>query len=149
MKDKRMPPASPVQTLPELPRAWTKATPDRMCCTTDRRSYTFAEMDERSDRVAAGLAASGIGHGDRVAIMSANREELLELFFALAKIGAVQVPLNIYLKARFLKYQLARSSTCAVITDADGLTALDPILDELSVCKQVIALDDLPESHAN
>jgi carnitine-CoA ligase len=137
-----MPQIGSAQTLPELLRAWTHATPDRMCCTTDRRSYTFAEMNERSDRIAAGLAASGIGYRDRIAIMSANREELLELFFALAKIGAVQIPLNVYLKGAFLKYQLARSSACAVIADADGLNALDSVLGELPVCKQFIALDD-------
>ena len=144
-----MPPPNRASTLPELLRAWARATPEGMCCTTDRRRYTFAEMDERSDRIATGLASSGIGRGDRVAIMSANREELLELFFALAKIGAVQVPLNIYLKGPFLKYQLARSGACTVIADADGITALLPVLGELSVCKQVIALDDSPISNAD
>ncbi len=142
MKDRRMAQPSQVWTLPELLRTWAQATPERVCCSTDRRSYTFAEMDDRSDRIAAGLTSSGIRHGDRVAIMSANREELLELFFALAKIGAVQVPLNVYLKGAFLEYQLVRSSACTVIADADGIAALAPVLGALSACKRVIALDD-------
>lgn len=59
---------------------------------------TYAEADDRSDRVAAGIASLGVTKGDRVAILAPNRPEVLELYFACAKLGAVQVPLNVFLK---------------------------------------------------
>jgi crotonobetaine/carnitine-CoA ligase len=73
------------------------------------QQVTYGEMDARSDQVAAGLAALGITPGDRVAIIASNRMEMVELFFAVAKLGAVQVPLNAFLKGEFLRYQLEDS----------------------------------------
>ncbi|HEY4183666.1 MAG TPA: AMP-binding protein [Polyangia bacterium] len=49
---------------------------------------TFAELDRRTERLAAALAAQGVGRGARVAVLSENRREYLELFLAAAKLGA-------------------------------------------------------------
>jgi carnitine-CoA ligase len=75
-------------------RGWASKRPDRICCAVDDRSYTFAEMDARSDEIAAGIAALGLGKGDRVATLASGRAELLELYYGLAKAGTPQVPLN-------------------------------------------------------
>jgi fatty-acyl-CoA synthase len=53
------------------------------------RSFTYGQLDERSRRLATALKARGIGRGDRVAILSENRAEFLELFFGAARIGAI------------------------------------------------------------
>jgi crotonobetaine/carnitine-CoA ligase len=68
---------------------------------------TYGEMAAVADRRAAALAALGVRPGDRVALLSANRIEMVELFFACARLGAVQVPLNTFLKGEFLRYQVA------------------------------------------
>lgn len=104
-------------------------------------------MDERSARVAAGLTAMGIGHGDRVAILAPNRGEVLEVIFALARIGAIQVATNIYLKGPFVKHQLSQSGAMAVVADDEGLRALEPLMGELPGCKHVIALDHTRLDH--
>src|SRR5687768_16688169 len=80
--------------------------PDRPYLWSGDQQVTYGEMDTRSDRVAAGLSGVGVGPGDRVAIISSNRMEMVEVFFAVAKLGAVQVPLNVFLKGEFLRYQL-------------------------------------------
>ena len=48
---------------------------------------TNAEIDGLADRIASSLAARGVGKGDRVALLSPNREEILELFFGCARLG--------------------------------------------------------------
>lgn len=104
-------------------------------------SKTYGEMNERTDRVAAGFAALGVGKGDRVAILSPNRFEMFELQFGLAKLGAIQVPLNAYLKGEFLRYQIADCGASAVVTDRAGAIALAPLLPELPDLRAIVQLD--------
>lgn len=57
------------------------------------RSRTFAEVDESSSRLAAGLGSElGVRAGDRVAILDKNSDDYIELMFALDKAGAVTIP---------------------------------------------------------
>jgi long-chain acyl-CoA synthetase len=57
-------------------------------------ALTYAELDERSNRLAHGLHALGAGEGSRVAYLGRSAPEVIELLFAAAKVGAVLVPLN-------------------------------------------------------
>jgi 2,3-dihydroxybenzoate-AMP ligase len=56
-----------------------------------RRAWTYAELDLRADRMAAGFAARGIGPGDRVVVQLPNTAEFFEVIFALFRIGALPV----------------------------------------------------------
>src|SRR4051794_33532390 len=87
-------------------RSTGRAGPDRPAVTFQGRTLSYAELDERSDRLAAGLAAAGLRKGDRVGVLMHNRLEWLELLFALGKLGGVIVPLNYMLKAGELRYIL-------------------------------------------
>jgi crotonobetaine/carnitine-CoA ligase len=118
------------------------ATPDRVCCAMDDAVFTFADIDARSDALAAGAAALGIAQGDRVATLAPNRVELLELFYGLAKTGAAQVPLNAFIKGEFLKHQLGQSRASVLITDASGRDAVAAIKHELPDLRKIIMLDD-------
>jgi crotonobetaine/carnitine-CoA ligase len=84
---------------------------------------TFAEVDERSDRLAAGLTAMGVRRGDRVATMLPNRIETVDILLAAAKLGVVQVPLNYWLKGDFLEYQLDDCGAQYFIADGPGYEA--------------------------
>jgi acyl-CoA synthetase (AMP-forming)/AMP-acid ligase II len=57
-------------------------------------TQSFAKLNERVNRLANALMARGLGHGDRVAVLSENRWEYLEVYFAAAKIGAIVCALN-------------------------------------------------------
>jgi carnitine-CoA ligase len=104
--------------------------------------FTFVEMDQRSDALAAGLARLGVGKGERVATLAPNRTELLELFYGVAKTGAAQVPLNAYLKGEFLAHQLRQSQSSVLVTDAAGRDAVAPLRSELPELRTVVMLDD-------
>src|SRR6056297_1193085 len=60
--------------------------------TTGQR-YTYAELDRRANRTARLLRSEGVGRGDRVAVLSRNRPELVDLFFATGKTGGILAPL--------------------------------------------------------
>ncbi|GIF16346.1 class I adenylate-forming enzyme family protein [Actinoplanes teichomyceticus] len=68
--------------------------PDRTALADEHRSLTWAQFDERTRRLALGLAGLGIERGDRVAVLAKDRVEVLESYFALARLGALFVPLN-------------------------------------------------------
>lgn len=67
---------------------------EMLTCWTTGRRYSFAQVNERVNRLANGLADLGVGHGDVVAFLCNNRAEIVETYFGLAKLGAVGMPLN-------------------------------------------------------
>lgn len=76
-----------------------------------RRVLDYSELDQRARRLAAWLTRDfGLGHGDRVAVLSQNTPEHLVVHNACAKAGAIHVPLNWRLTARELRHQLANAS---------------------------------------
>jgi long-chain acyl-CoA synthetase len=82
----------------------------------DRR-VTYDEHNALVRRVATAFRELGIGHGDRVAILSANNVEWVVLFWAAAAIGAVVVPLNAWWKTDELEFGLRDSGAKLLFCD--------------------------------
>ncbi|MFT4286982.1 AMP-binding protein [Nocardioides sp.] len=78
---------------------------------------TYAEFQAEVDRIAAGLWERGIRQHDRVTVFLANSPEILEIWFALATIGATMVPANVANTASELSYVLDFSGSKAVVTE--------------------------------
>ena len=92
----------------------------------DGERLTFAELNARCNRVANAFAAAGAGKGERVGLLLMNGAEFLEAYLALAKIGAVVVPLNWRLVADELEFILKDSgATRLVFDDAFAATAAE------------------------
>jgi crotonobetaine/carnitine-CoA ligase len=115
--------------------------PDKKYLGCEDTLVSYAEMDERTDRVAAGLAEAGVAPGDRIAVISSNRLEMLELFFACAKTGAAMVPLNVFLKGDFLRYQLEDSRAQTLVVDGPGYESAEDLLHLLPDLKRIVVLD--------
>ncbi|MGE2714074.1 AMP-binding protein [Mycolicibacterium litorale] len=79
---------------------------------------TFAEMADRSDRVATWLERRGVGKGDRVILMLGNQVELWEAMLAVAKLGAVTMPTTGALGPADLADRITRGGATAVIANA-------------------------------
>jgi long-chain acyl-CoA synthetase len=73
------------------------------------RALTYAELDDRSNRLAQALLSAGVGSRDRVAYLDRTAPEVVELLFATSKIGAVTVPLN---------WRLAPTELETIVADA-------------------------------
>ena len=71
-----------------------RAVPDRTAAVFGPRSITFGEIDRTANRTARALREYGVGHGDRVAVWAATALDVVPLFAALAKLGAVFAPMN-------------------------------------------------------
>ncbi len=80
-------------------------------------TLSYRDLDRESGRVASGLQAAGIGHGDRVAAFLFNGPEFLSLWFGLSRLGAVLVPLNTALKGEILRYELEDAAPKAIVVD--------------------------------
>lgn len=80
---------------------------------------TYRELNERANRLANAFLAAGVKKGERVGLLLMNSAEFMEAYFALAKIGAVVVPLNWRLVADELTFILKDSGTKRLIFDTD------------------------------
>ena len=81
-------------TLGRWIRDRARTTPARVAIDCRGVEITYAELDERSDRLAAGLLDGGLAPGDRVATLTAASPEHVVVFFACAKAGLILMPLN-------------------------------------------------------
>ena len=79
---------------------------DRDAFVWQGRRRTYAEVADRCGRTAGLLAAAGVGEGTRVATLSTNVPEAIEVCLAASLVGAVIVPLNVRLTPDDLRYQL-------------------------------------------
>src|SRR6185312_6729626 len=86
-------------------------------------TWSYAEFERITERVAAGLAGHGVGKGDRVAILARNSHAFAALRFALARLGAVLVPINFMLKPDEAAYILRHAGARMLATDS-GLADL-------------------------
>ncbi len=78
---------------------------------------TYAELDDTVNRCANAIAARGIGRGDHVALLSRNNHAFVVIRFALARLGAVVVPINFMLNAAEVAYILGNAEARGVIAE--------------------------------
>jgi acyl-CoA synthetase (AMP-forming)/AMP-acid ligase II len=97
--------------------------PDAVAVICGDQRRTYAALDARSERIAAGLLARGLAPGDRVAVLMANRIEYLEIYQAAARSGLTLVPVNPALTSPEIEYILADSGAALLIADAGSAVA--------------------------
>lgn len=91
------------------PARRARKTPHRTALIHQRRTFSYAELHDRTTRLAHVLHARGVRRGDRVAHLGPNHPSFLETLFATGLLGAVFVPLNTRLAPPEIAYQLADS----------------------------------------
>jgi fatty-acyl-CoA synthase len=85
------------------------------------RRWSFRQLQEDTDQAARGLMQCGVQPGDKVALWLTNRPEWLHIQFAVAKIGAILVPINTRFRTVDLEYVLRQSdSTTLISADHSG-----------------------------
>ncbi|MEA2165879.1 MAG: malonyl-CoA/methylmalonyl-CoA synthetase [Thermoanaerobaculia bacterium] len=85
----------------------------------DGAEYTFAQIEERSNRLAHALRARGLTKGDRLAVYLANRIELIDIYLACVKLGVIFVPVNILYRDREIAHITGDAEPRWMITESD------------------------------
>jgi acyl-CoA synthetase (AMP-forming)/AMP-acid ligase II len=96
-----------------------------LACVDGARRFSYAELNERANRHANGLAAMGLRKGDRVAVLLNNGVEPIEAVAAAAKGGFVHVPINFRSVSREIANILQHSGSTVVFVDAEYKKRLD------------------------
>ncbi|MFI9202074.1 (2,3-dihydroxybenzoyl)adenylate synthase [Streptomyces sp. NPDC053048] len=162
------------ETFGRMLRDRAAAHPDRVAIVDPAgagRRWTYGELDERADRLAAGFLARGIGKGDRVVVQLPNVAEFFEVVFALFRIGALPVfalPAHRETEIRhFCSFTEARAYVVADVAEgydyrvlADRMRAEVPTLEHVFVVgepgghtaladvpTEPVAVEDAPEPH--
>jgi len=106
--------------------------PDKTFLLWEGRSWTYAALEQMTNRYANGLRALGIGHGDHVAVMLPNCPEFFWVCWGLGKIGAVAVPINTAAKGDMLRYFIDQSDASCVVVDDEWVARLAAIQPQLA-----------------
>jgi fatty-acyl-CoA synthase len=128
-------PAYIATTFGELPSAAAARFGDREALIHNDERYTFKELEEGVARAARGLVNAGIEPGEHVSLWLLNCSEWMFASFALARIGAVHIPINTRLRTHDLHYILGQSDSTTLITHATAGGT-----DYLAMARELVAL---------
>lgn len=106
------------QTLGDILHRSAARSPNKLAVACGEIRWTYIEFDRICDRIAAGLAQQNVAKGTRVAILARNSHAFAALRFALARLGAVLVPINFMLKDEEVAYILRHAGVTMLATDS-------------------------------
>ena len=132
----------PGGTIAGLLEEAVRRDPGKVYLTGPGGDVTFAALGERVARLASGLGALGVSHGDRVAVLLPNCHAYVETWLALARLGAVLVPVNTAFKPDEVAFVLEHAGAAALVTtDASYAAAVAPIRSRCPELTHVITLE--------
>ncbi|HTX62350.1 MAG TPA: AMP-binding protein [Acidimicrobiales bacterium] len=120
--------------------------PERLALTQEGLALSYAQLDERADRVAGWLVRRGVGSADRVGLLWANDVRYVEAFLGTMRAGAVAVPLNIRQNDETLEYVLADAGCRAILTGPDQAERAAGLAASATVCELVAGPDELQQA---
>ncbi|MBI3089835.1 MAG: long-chain-fatty-acid--CoA ligase [Candidatus Tectomicrobia bacterium] len=114
---------------------------------TRGKRFSYDELNRRVNRLARALQGLGIVAGDKVAFLFFNSHEIIECYFACAKIGAIAVPLNFRFSPDELGYCLEQSDACCVIHGGDFAATLNGLRSKLPLVRAYVCAEGAAGSH--
>jgi fatty-acyl-CoA synthase len=105
-------------TIGDILRRTARRYPGKTAIICGKTIWTYAQFDEICSRLATGLAAYGVGRADRVAIQARNSHAFAAVRFAVARLGAILVPINFMLSVEETHYILDHSGATLLCADS-------------------------------
>lgn len=128
--------------LADLFETVVATVPDRVAIRTQSTTLTYRDLNDRADRLAAGLAAQGVTRGDTIGLYLMNGAPYLESFIAAVKIGAIPFNVNYRYRADELRYLFANAESAAIIHGAEFSDILREVRRDVPTLKVTVAVDD-------
>ncbi len=110
--------ANPSRTIGDYLEQWAGEFADRPALSSERKSYTYRQLNARADLYARWAQARGLVKGDVVALMMPNRPEYLAIWFGLARAGVATALINTSLAGASLAHCVNVVRAKAAIVDA-------------------------------
>src|SRR5712691_9491650 len=125
--------------LGEILRRQARYRGERTAYVVGRHRVTYAQFDAMANRLAHALRALGVRRGDRVATLAPNRLEYPAIYFAVAKLGAIHVPVNFRYRAGEGRYVLAQSEASVLLHAARFAGTVEEVRGALPALAHVIS----------
>lgn len=108
----------------------------------NKKSITYRDLATNVDRIAAGLAHLGVRKDDKVAMFLPNSFEIIYCWFAAAKLGAIEVPINLANRGDFLSYIINNSESKVLIVDQKLLDRIQFVEKDLDKLEHIVVWDE-------
>lgn len=129
------------QTVMEVLRRSVAAHGDTPFLIEDGMAHNYRDIDAASNRLAHGLAARGVAAGQTVLMMMANRADVIVLWLALAKLGAIEVPVNSAYRGGVLAHIVNDSRATTLVCGRDFLERIEAITGEITGLERIVVHD--------
>ncbi|HXS28143.1 MAG TPA: long-chain-fatty-acid--CoA ligase [Steroidobacteraceae bacterium] len=137
-----------MRVVGDLSRLNAVRYPQKIALIMDGLELTYAELDRRSNRLAHALLAQGVGIGDRVALLAFNRLDYAVVTQAVAKCGALLVPMNFRFGAEEIRHVLSDAEPKVMLLEPSFESATAEAIAKGAPPPRLIALTDAPGAPA-
>jgi 3-oxocholest-4-en-26-oate---CoA ligase len=116
--------------------------PDRLAVACGDDEVTYAQLEERANRLAHHLAAHGVGAGSHVGMCTRNRIEAIETMLAVYKLRAALINVNFRYTANEIRYVLDNADVVALVHERQFADRIEEALPSAPQVKHVVVIDD-------
>jgi crotonobetaine/carnitine-CoA ligase len=117
---------------------------DKVFLLTPEGEFSLGALDDRATRLAHGLAGLGLARGDTLLVMLPNAVAAIEIWWALARLGVIQVPVNTAYRGSILRHVIRDSGAATMIVAGEYLDRLADIAGELDGLARLVLAETAP-----
>lgn len=116
-------------------------SPEKEAVIFEGKRFTFEQLNQRANKLASALRSRGVGAGDPVGVMQVNCSEIVEIYFACAKLGAVFVPYSYRARSDELKVIVELSEAQVILAGTRYVSLVNDLREQLQNVKHYISLE--------
>lgn len=138
--------------LGEILRVNARKWPNKLAVKDSIRQMSFSEYNTRANRLANGLLGLGLEKGDRIAVISCNCLEFMEIYASVAKAGLVAVPINWRLAGKDIEYIVNNSDAKAIIVGDEFVGNVNSVKDKfkkIPADNYIVIGEETPSGYKN
>jgi len=128
----------------DIIRLNAKRYPDKKAVIMDDKYFTFSQLNRLSNQLAYGLLSINVKPGDRVGLLAYNCLEYVIINFAVAKCGAILVPINFRFKESELTYVINNSQPKVLFLGSQFLSLVEDAKSQFSTQSQLVPIEGKP-----